>query len=327
MRYQKPALTFEQQADQLLARGMIGDRAQMIVRLSTVNYYRLSAYWYTFRLPGSVPGTKADALKEGTTFDQIWDRYCFDQQLRLLVMEAIESIEVATKTQLAYHHAHRFDPFAYATNPACLPRMTSGGSGDPRSHAFWIADVRKQIDRNSDHPFVRAYRTKYTSSADLPIWMAIELMSLGNILGMYQGSRVQERHPVATMFGATVTVSEFESWLLMLHNVRNICAHHGRFWNRKLAKSPSIPPRWNRPVQIDNTTVFAALTVCAYCLSKTVPTSDWCVRVRALMERYPEIPKRTASGWSMGVPDNWLDCPIWSPARPPPAPSSPQPAP
>ncbi|HEX2687869.1 MAG TPA: Abi family protein [Kofleriaceae bacterium] len=269
--------------------------------------YRLSAYWYTFRTPGT------EILRPGTTFDEVWDRYVFDQQLRVLVMEAIESIEVTARTQLAYHHAHAFDPFAYASNPTSLPNMTNGGAGDPRSHAHWIRNVRKQIGRSGDHPFVRAYRAKYTSSADLPIWMATELMTLGNVLSMYQGRRIQERQPVATIFGVTIT--ELESWLMMLHNVRNICAHHGRFWNRKLAKRPKIPSGWHQPVAIDNTTVFAALTVCAYCLTKVAPASDWHAQVRRLIERYPKIPKRTATGWTMGLPDNWFDCPIWSPAR------------
>ena len=33
-------------------------------------------------------------------------------------------------------------------------------------------------------------------------------------------------------FGATDTV--FQSWLIALNGVRNICAHHGRLWNREL---------------------------------------------------------------------------------------------
>jgi len=163
MRYTKPALTFAQQADQLLARGMVGSRDEMIARLSTVSYYRLSAYWYTFRVPGT------EALKPGTHFDHVWDRYVFDQRLRVLAMEAIERIEVAARTQLAYHHAHAFGPFAYATDLASLPGMTSGPEGDRRSHASWIKDVRKQADRSSDQPFVRHFRAKYTASIDLPI--------------------------------------------------------------------------------------------------------------------------------------------------------------
>jgi len=275
----------------------------MIARLSTVNYYRLSAYWYTFRVSGT------ETLKPGTSFDHVWDRYVFDQRLRVLAMEAIERIEVATRTQIAYHHAHAFGPFAYATDLASLPGMTNGPDWEKRSHAHWIKDVRKQFARSSDQPFVRHFRNKYTLSPDLPLWMATELMTLGNVLRFYQGCRLQERQPVATTFG--VTISEFESWF--------ICAHHGRFWNRKLVKEPKIPRHvdWSHPVPVDRTTVFAALTICAYCLTKIAPESNWQKRVRRLMEDYPAVPKRTATGWTMGVPDNWLDCPLWSSAREP----------
>ena len=41
MSYAKPPLTFEQQADLLIQRGMTGDRDLMVTRLASVNYYRL----------------------------------------------------------------------------------------------------------------------------------------------------------------------------------------------------------------------------------------------------------------------------------------------
>ena len=46
MKYTKPALTFEQQAQRLLDRGLIANKITLVERLNVVNYYRLSAYWY-----------------------------------------------------------------------------------------------------------------------------------------------------------------------------------------------------------------------------------------------------------------------------------------
>lgn len=88
MKYAKPPLTFEQQADQLIQRGLIADRGLLIERLSSVNYYRLSGYWFHRRLPD-------DSFKPGTTFAAVWDQYVFDRRLRLLVMDAVERIEIA----------------------------------------------------------------------------------------------------------------------------------------------------------------------------------------------------------------------------------------
>jgi abortive infection bacteriophage resistance protein len=47
MRFLKPALTFPDQADQLLKRGLAApDKQAVIEKLQAVSYYRLSAYWY-----------------------------------------------------------------------------------------------------------------------------------------------------------------------------------------------------------------------------------------------------------------------------------------
>jgi abortive infection bacteriophage resistance protein len=69
MKYTKPALSLVDQADLLISRGMLGDREQIIRQLSAVNYYRLSGYWHTFRLPNS------HDFSPNTTFDKVWMRY------------------------------------------------------------------------------------------------------------------------------------------------------------------------------------------------------------------------------------------------------------
>jgi abortive infection bacteriophage resistance protein len=311
MKYTKPALTFEQQADLLIARGMLGDRSKMIDRLSHVNYYRLSAYWYTFRVDGT------EELKPGTHFDHIWDRYVFDQRLRFLVMEAIERIEVGVRTQCAYYHSHRYGPFAYAADPSSLPGLNPhGGEDDNNSHAAFLKEVRSCVKRGKEALFVKHFRAKYTSERFLPIWMVTELMSLGTVARMYKGCGNPIRQPIAAQYG--LKIKEFESWLVTLNDVRNICAHHSRLWNRKLVKAASLPPidPWMTPVLVDATTVFAALTMCSHLLAQIAPDTTWHKRVRSLIEEYPSIPKeKSHRGWTMGLPDNWLDCPIWAAAR------------
>ena len=68
VKYTKPALSFEQQADQLLNRGFQADRTRLIETLSRVSYYRLSAYWHPFKRPD-------ESFAPGTTLDKVWRRY------------------------------------------------------------------------------------------------------------------------------------------------------------------------------------------------------------------------------------------------------------
>jgi abortive infection bacteriophage resistance protein len=314
MKYEKPPLTFQAQAELLLSRGIVGDRTDMVAKLSTVNYYRLSAYWYPFRLESPIPSPtkRLDQCKPGTSFDVIWETYVFDQKLRLITMEAVERIEVAVRTQLAYHHAHAWSPDAYATNPDSLPRL-NGTNDDRLSHNGFLERVNKVLALRREDPFVRHFREKYTSSAHMPIWMVTELMSIGDIVVMYQGCRDAERDPVAAAFGVTSGV--FASWLGTLQHVRNICAHHGRLWNRTLVKIPKIPPmrthpEWFQPVNIGSNRVFVAMTICAYLLKRILPTSTWATRVKAMIEDHPNVPIG-----SMGIPAKWRECPLW--ANPP----------
>jgi abortive infection bacteriophage resistance protein len=95
--YTKSALTFEEQADLLLARGLIGDRTELIDRLKAVSYYRLSGYLYPFR---NLP---TDKFVPGTDLATVWRRYNFDRRLRLVLLDAIERVEVAVRTRLVYH--------------------------------------------------------------------------------------------------------------------------------------------------------------------------------------------------------------------------------
>ena len=52
MKYDKPPLSFEEQSDLLIKRGLVVDRAFLIERLKDVNYYRLSGYLYPYRQSG-----------------------------------------------------------------------------------------------------------------------------------------------------------------------------------------------------------------------------------------------------------------------------------
>ncbi len=296
MNFTKPPLTLEEQANLLLVRGMAGDRNLMVERLAVVNYYRLSGYWYPFRNPD-------DTFQVGTSFEMVWRRYTFDRQLRLQVMDAIERIEVAVRTLLAYQHARLYGPFAYAERQDSLPGKTQ------QEWEVFVCRVEEETDRSKEI-FVQHFKENYGDChLHLPVWMATEIMSFGNLLTFFKGSTECIKKAIATKFRVPAIV--FESWLLALNTIRNICAHHGRLWNREFGTKPKIPPPskypdWHVPVSIPKNRIFAILTISRYCLSQIAPQSSWPSRLFRLLEAYPDIPLG-----EMGFPDNWRQCPIW----------------
>lgn len=298
MEYTKPPLTFEQQADLIISRGLKADRDRLIYRLKNVNYYRLSAYLYPFRMSG------ADRFQEKATLDLIWKYYTFDRQLRVLVMDAIERVEVAVRTQLIYHFAHRHGAFGF-TNVKNLPHM------DDDKFEKWLGDMREETSRSKEN-FLDHFKDKYGNHHALPpLWMLGEVMSFGKMLTLFNGVEDDLRRVIARQYGIEDMI--LQSWLGALNVIRNVCAHHGRLWNRELGYKPFIPrvnkyPQWHKPVKITNNRIFVILTILEYMRRRTATTSGWRERLKALLARYPEIPLRC-----MGFPEHWEESPLWKP--------------
>lgn len=301
MKYEKPPLTFEAQIQQLLERGLQGDLNLMVNRLKTVNYYRLTGYLYPYRASGN------DNFIDGTHFDTIWEQYAFDRRLRLIVLDAIERIEIAVRTQLAYHHSHTYnDPFAYATLRTSLPNI------DQDKYYMFLNKIISETKRASKDEFVKHFFETYGDQHGfLPTWMAIEIMSFGTMQLFFRGSPISIQRKVASYFDMPAKV--MDSWLHTLSIVRNICAHHGRLWNKVLGVKPFIPrkkeyPDWHTPVLITNNQIFGILTICRYCLRIIAPQSRWRECFKGLLHDFPGINLQ-----QMGFPQNWEQSPIWQP--------------
>ena len=98
-KYNKPALTFSQQVELLVARGLVVKNKKRVEgTLANISYYRLSAYMLPFKEYQN--GVIIDRFIQGTTWEQIYDLYKFDRKLRLLLFDAIERIEIAVRTQI-----------------------------------------------------------------------------------------------------------------------------------------------------------------------------------------------------------------------------------
>ena len=127
--YTKSPLTFEQQLQQLKDRGLIIDDDDLaLFHLKTISYYRLSAYWHPFRKIEQ-DGVLSDDFEEGTQFTEVIRLYEFDRRLRLLVMDAIERIEVYARTLFTYQIGHRYGTFGHTKAANFHPNF---------NHAPWL---------------------------------------------------------------------------------------------------------------------------------------------------------------------------------------------
>ncbi len=97
MFYTKAATSIAQQMDQLQSRGLqIENKDEAGHCLLNMGYYRLAGYWWPMQAD-----KVAHIFKPNSRFEDVIALYNFDRELRLLLFEVIEKIEIALRTRLS----------------------------------------------------------------------------------------------------------------------------------------------------------------------------------------------------------------------------------
>lgn len=304
----------DDQIELLKERGMeIRNEALAKRCLRRVGYYRLSAYWYPFRefhvgpvVSGTPAPIRSDLFVPGATFEEVFQFYVFDKKLRVYLMDGLERIEVAMRAIISDllgardTHAHR--------SPVHLD------AGFVREkYTRWLTKQDSHFARSRED-FAEHFRSRYPSD-EPPIWIACEVWDWGMLSHFFGGMKPRDKDLVANRFG--VNGRQLETWLRAMNDVRNICAHHSRLWNRGLTVIPRLPvvgavreldhlPRTNQSLS----RLYTVLVLMRVMLQHIHPTrSDWHRRVAGHALAGPTSPLINAS--TSGFPAGWETQPIW----------------
>ena len=296
MSYNKPPKTYLGQLEILKDRGLTVPNEKFALHcLEHHNYYRLSAYRFTLTEIGN-----PDKFLPGTTFEELWNLYCFDRQLRLLVMEAVKRLEISVRSHWCYVLGHAYGAQAYE-DPTVFY--------DPRRHTGALAKLDEEIGR-SHEDFVSHFQEKYGISRP-PVWAACEIMSFGLLSRFYENiKRDKYRKTISSIYGFSPDMLKS----LLEHSVyiRNLCAHHSRLWNRRFTITVSLPQK--HPANLvaslnppEDRLIYNTLAIMAYIVDIVEPENHWAHRLMALL-RSQKLPVTQ----HMGFPDDWATRPIWS---------------
>jgi len=309
--YNKTPLSFTDQLALLKSRGIsVTDEPKAISILQKISYYRLSAYFLPYQ-------SVKDTFNPGTTFKQIIDTYSFDRELRLLVFDCIERIEIAIRTQIIYQMAYHYNDSHWQDNQSLFIKPYYNKIGikvDPFSEFQSIISKAKTV--RTPEVFIQHYLNNYSSPSNPPSWMCFELLTIGEMSNIYRGlsSKVDKKR-IASFFDLHPTV--FISWLHSLTYVRNICAHHARLWNKELAIKPELllnpTGDWISIPFNNNKRLFYFLCVLKYLLLRANPGNNLKVKLETLFAKYLTVPIKY-----LGIPTdgtgnmlNWQDEPLW----------------
>lgn len=298
LNYNKPPISIADQISKLKNRGLvIKDEVKAASYLSNISYYRLRAYTFPFQDNNN----PLHLFTTSVTLEDIISLYVFDRKFRLLLFDAIEKIEVSMRTEIIYQWALKNGSHWHLD--ASLYR-------NPVQYAKSYTRLSQEIDR-SEETFIKHYRTKYTNPVDPPCWMSLEVTSFGLLSLIFMNLKKGPEKIAVTKYYGLNDISVLESWMHSLSNIRNICAHHSRLWNRRLTAHIKIPTN-TRYTFIENKQilpykVYAVVCAIQYFLSIISPGCSFKNRLLALMINCPLAQEK-----EMGFPPNWKSEPLWN---------------
>jgi abortive infection bacteriophage resistance protein len=298
--YNKQPQTYKDQVQLLEQRGLnILDSETAEFYLSQLNYYRFIGYCLPFEADHAT-----HQFKQGVYFEDILNLYIFDRELRLHVLDAIERIEVALRSQLAYHLSHNHN--------TAHPQLDSNLFKNLHIYAQSKQKLNNEI-KNSREDFIQHLTQKY-AEAQPPIWAVVELMTMGQLSKWFSNIRNrQDRKDISASFGLNESV--MTSLCEHISLVRNISAHHSRLWNRDFLKKPKLPKNCDNTLTssllyLDSNDrllkkLYNTLVLLAYLMEQVCQHSTWMVKLKSL------ISEHNIDVTKMGFPNNWMNKPIW----------------
>lgn len=298
LEYSKQPISLEQQVQKLMSKGLlVPDHEKAIHSLSSIGYYRLKPYLLAFEHPAH----RGERLVPNTHLEQILELYTFDRELRLLIFGAIERIEVALRSAF--------------NNQLCLEYGSAWYSSRQhfKNHGIFhrmLSDWEREIERSKER-FILHYKQKYTYPLLPPSWMAIEVASFGRLSNCFKN--LKPTRPVKNIARAFKLKKPrvLASWIHLITIVRNICAHHGRLWNRMFTQIPAIPRnplgQWpESPLFQGQTKLYAAIVCILYLLRALTSNPEFHPQILDLFQKYTTI-----NISRMGFPPRWNQDPFW----------------
>ena len=291
---------------------LMKDEQTAALYLGHISYFRLKSYWWDMQTD-----RVNHIFAPNSYFEDVIARYNFDRQLRLILFDAIELIEIALRTKLIYHLSQAYGGLWYL-NETLFESIDL--------HTKHIEELKTEFARSCE-VFATDFKRKYpTENADPKIWQSnekpdawiiFEVATFGTLSKIYKNLKHQlpQKSLIANEFGLNST-NNLSSWLETITYLRNIVAHHSRVWSRSMVRRVTLP-RNARNLWLNPTTVsiqesihqpkpFIAISTMVYLCNAINPNNEIKNKLLALFNSYPNIPIS-----KLGFFNGWQNEPLW----------------
>ena len=219
----KRFLTYDEQIS------FLSEQKQLIIEdqeyakriLFQTGYFALvNGYKQIFKNP------QTNKFQVGVRFEDVYGMYCFDRNLRSILLKYILICEQTIKSSLSYHFCQIYgeDQKAYLN-----PINYLQSENHSRIIKKLIQKMSAQLNENSSYYYIRHYVKRYQS---VPFWVLVNTLTLGQVSKMYSCQKSRVKIQICKDFGE-IRENELERMLSIMTKFRNVCAHNDRLFNFK----------------------------------------------------------------------------------------------
>lgn len=206
--------TLDEQIEILKNKGLvISDIEYAKEVLLRENYFFIMGYRHVF--------LKRDSSRkfiDGTTFEEVYSLFVFDRMFRNIIFKNILIVENNYKSILSYTLSKSY---GYKEKDY----LNISNFDDDKDKIKQINDLIRKIKRQfrvngKQHGATSHYMDNY---GYIPLWIGIKVISFGLMSELFSILKYKDKESVASIY--KVLPEEMETYLPILANYRNLCAH------------------------------------------------------------------------------------------------------
>ena len=234
MAEEKKATNTEEQIKKLQERGMIiSDPEHAKHILLSVGYYRMGFYWYPFEI-SKLRRRGIHKFRKDTTWGKAEALYDFDSRFRNLLSYYLQIIETDIRAYLTYtvSNYYKEDPFGFVNSSYVKKEFIDRFKGSPDSRGMY-----DNLRQNND--VIRKHHRKHPEDDFAPAWKTLEFLMFGDIQYLYNSILDKSlRESIYHRYDVNDN-DDFVSYIDILRDTRNVCAHSRVLYDKKLQGSQS----------------------------------------------------------------------------------------
>ncbi len=273
--YNKPHATAVQRVAHLRTRGLLIARPNVAARkIEMIGYERLRIYFLSRRQLSNLPQRP---FIPGTTYKHIIRLYQCDMMLRDACFAAVGKFELLFRNAISETLSDAIGSHPYYEIAAFR---------DSTANLKAIQSFAKVYGQSKDYR-AKHYRVTYAPPALPPIWTMKEFLTFGAASHIFQCLEGRLRTKIANQFGVA-SDHLFTNWLECLVDLRNMCAHHDRLFNRSFQKQPSRLRSMSLPTARPNK-LKAILECLDYLMARRGAPVGITAKAGKIIARFPEM--------------------------------------